>query len=380
MSTKPDQPFTAQESRAYSILRDLVRGEARIKIYRTISEDPTSKTALLEGLLDDDSKFDEYLRQYFAEKKEDLKKDLNILASDSTLKKRCSQIAESLVSAAIGATPRTIMDSLNLRVICVGPLTDARIADFVKLVDGMYPGFEARIDEHFRVGGNMAPEQDLLDTVGMGNEAECRMLINVALGRGTAICRGMTRKRAGMKAEVVLAGSSGNATGMGGPVDVTTANGKIYSFTGIVDFIFALSEDRLRDLPAQLVSIAAARALQMAILEVKPRMTEEELKRHFPQLATQAIVTIKVLRWNALACILSDGFQYIFAVMECVDETSDKYQLYYYDSLLFIHDRVPALDKAKKLLAMMVCWVVLTPAGIKLNVKRHRGLGNQSGI
>jgi hypothetical protein len=62
-------------------------------------------------------------------------------------------------------------------------------------------------------------------------------------------------------------------------------------------------------------------------------------------------------RRRALACILSDGFQYIFAVMECADETSDKYELYYYENFPFIDEGVLALDKAKKLLAMMVCWV-----------------------
>jgi hypothetical protein len=49
--------------------------------------------------------------------------------------------------------------------------------------------------------------------------------------------------------------------------------------------------DDLLDLPAKLVSIAAASGLQMFILEAKHKMTEEELMRHLPQLATQAIVT-----------------------------------------------------------------------------------------
>ncbi|KAG2009477.1 hypothetical protein CC2G_012410 [Coprinopsis cinerea AmutBmut pab1-1] len=376
MSTKPDHPFTAQESRAYSILRDLVRGEARTKICRTISKDPTSKTALLEGLLNDDSKFDEHLKQYFAEKKEDLK-GLNIPASDSTLKKRCSQIAENLVSAAIGATPRvkvtfstatkTIMDSLNLRVICAGPLTEARIAEFIKLVDKLDScGLDKRIDDLLRTeGGNLDLERDRLKRVNMSNEAACRTLIDLALNRAVALSSGITRKREGINFEVVLAEaarSSENVTGMGGPVDVTTPSGKIYSFTGIVDYIVALSSDDLLGLPAKLVCIAAAKELQMFILEAKHKMTEDELKRHLPQLATQAIVTIKVVRYKALACILSDGFQYIFAVMECVDEDSEKYVLYYYDSLRFISDDgVPALDKAKRLLAMTTSWGVLNP-------------------
>ncbi|EAU86384.2 hypothetical protein CC1G_05378 [Coprinopsis cinerea okayama7 len=390
MSTKPDQSFTAQDSRAYSALRNFVRGEVWVKIYRAISEDPTSDTALLEGHLDDDSRFDEYLRQYFAEKKEDLKKHLNIPASDSTFKKRCSQIAENLFSAAIGATPRvkvtfstatkTIMDDLNLGVYCAGPLTESRIAEFIKLVDKVHScGLDKHIDDLLRAeGGNLDPERRRLKrTVSGSNEAECRMLIDLTLDRAVALSNGITGKYECIRVEVALAEtprSSENATGIGGPVDVTSRDGKIYSFTGIVDYIVTLSSDDLRvlDLPAKLVSIAAADELQMAILEAKHEMTEEELMRHLPQLVTQAIVTIKVLRWNALACILSDGFQYIFAVMERVDATSDKYILYHYKSFQFIDNHVPGLEKAKLLLAMITSWGVLNPElDIRPKVKNH---------
>ncbi|KAG2009514.1 hypothetical protein CC2G_012438 [Coprinopsis cinerea AmutBmut pab1-1] len=100
--------------------------------------------------------------------------------------------------------------------------------------------------------------------------------------------------------------------------------------------------------------------LQILIAEAKIEMAESELKGHFAQLITQAVVTMKVVRANALACILTDGFKYIFGVVVNTEEASDKkYDFYHFESFDWMDKDGPVVKRAKHLLAMTTCWGIL---------------------
>ncbi|KAG2009532.1 hypothetical protein CC2G_012456 [Coprinopsis cinerea AmutBmut pab1-1] len=264
---------------------------------------------------------------------------------------------------------KTIMEALGIQSISAGPLTGELIEEYIQLVDkvgSLRTGLSDCLDEALDKGGGNGPEQlvlQVLKTADMSNEAGSRMLIDPILLFGTMLYHNLTGKRMKLKPELILADSEEKGE-RGGPVEITARNGEVYSFTGKVDYaIWRLEGIGDGTAVKKLADIVCEDPgdLHMFIVEAKHSMTETELKSHFPQLTTQAMATMKITGSKALACILTDGFQYIFGVMENVDEASEQHVFYYYDGLHWIDDGVPDKDKGKQLLVMTMCWGILDP-------------------
>ncbi|KAG2009516.1 hypothetical protein CC2G_012440 [Coprinopsis cinerea AmutBmut pab1-1] len=361
------------------VLRDLVREQAKEIIIATLKKDRSKKDDL-QRLLDG---VDDSLDNYLASEKANVEGLLDD-ASKAIVNKVCPQVVERVVNPEQVKMPfsdanKNTLKDLDVETLSLGPLTGEHIDAFQGLVDNS-PGTRGTpigdlVDAVFPEGGeNVNYIKSIWENVGMESEAGSRMLIDPILVHAGRLCDDLTGRPLALLLELHIAESEIATGDRGGPVDITAPSGKVHTFTGRVDYAATFTSTHngaVNDAEGSqngvlhvknLVGLCDSlkQRLQLSIVEAKRKMTLSQLLNHLPQVIVQAAVTMKVVGVEALACILTNGFDWIFAfVTVSGDSTGNKYKCYHFDSYDWRNKDKPDFNRAKQLVAMAVCWGTL---------------------